>query len=60
LGLQIETQFCPGMMNGNPPPRAGRESSSAPELGFFDARKVREFTPKKFAVYPGEMSGLVL
>jgi hypothetical protein len=52
LGLQIGTQFCPGMMNGNPPwlkqRRAGRKSSPAIKLSFFVARKRREFTPKKF------------
>jgi hypothetical protein len=38
LGLQIGTQFCPGMRN----PARREELSSAPGLSFFDARKLRQ------------------
>ena len=39
LGLQIGTQFCPGMMHSYSPRRTGCGLLSAPELSFFDARK---------------------
>jgi len=40
LGLQIGTQFCPGMMNGTPPRRAGCEIIAGDQIGFFCGLKV--------------------
>ena len=40
LGLQIETQFCPGKINGNPPEAGKLSFESEHKVEFFCAENV--------------------